>query len=248
MGEFLRFGRQNVYNTHETEIAEISRLGSEEDLKFSPFTKSINLGLFCICPSHIATKDTKLDSYKKQKREDLGVQQVGFQDPSCRSGAEARSIIHPTKNLWTSTTHQLSAPQWPCKVSHEHSTASIGTTWGRCPHLLATFTCVHANSSPSLSFTFLITSAYWIAQLILFSWINPWHFSHFLAFSSSSFSPSRHPQMIPQHSLTPKDPITSSLMGPTKPVYKGTTILEQWEWVPGKGKRKEGGRGKLCRP
>lgn len=211
MGEFLRFGRQNVYNTNETEIAEISRLGSEEYLKFSPFTKSVNLGLFCIYPSHIATKDTKLDSYKKQKMEDLGVQQVGFQDPSCRSGAEARSI-HPTKNLWASTTHPLSAPQWPCKVSHEHSTASTGTTWGRCPHLLATFTCVHANSSPSLSFTFSITSAYWIAQLILFSWINPWHFGEIFTlpgFLLLLFLPLLPPPDDTSTSLTPKDPITS---------------------------------------
>lgn len=175
---------------------------------------------------------------------------MGFQDLSCRSGAEARSFIHPTKNLWASTIHPLSVPQWPCKVSHEHSTASTGTTWGRYPHLLATFTCVHVNSSPSLSFTFLINSAYWIAQLILFSWINPWHFGGIFTLPgfSSSFSPSRHPQMIPQPSLTPKDPITSSLMGLTKPIYKGTTILEQWEGVPGKGKRKEGGRGELRRP
>lgn len=200
MGEFFRFGRQNVYNTHETEIAEISRLGSEEYLKFSPFTKSVNLGFFCVYPSHITTKDTKLDSYKKQKMEDLGVQQVGFQDPSCRSGAEARSI-HPTKNLWASTTHPLSAPNGPARSAmntQQHPQEPPGEAVLTClPHSPASMLILHPVSV--LPFRSLLHIGLLNWSCFLGSTLGTLErFSHFLAFSSSSFSRSRHPQMIPQ--------------------------------------------------
>lgn len=67
MSEFLSSGRQDVYNTRETEIlsAKISRLGLEEDLKSSPFTK-YKIGIILYLSHHRETKDTKPVSYKKQ--------------------------------------------------------------------------------------------------------------------------------------------------------------------------------------
>lgn len=69
MGEFLRSGRQDVCNTHDTEIlsAKILRLGLEEDLKFSPITKCIKLELFHIYPITEKQKIQSLFPIKSSK-------------------------------------------------------------------------------------------------------------------------------------------------------------------------------------
>lgn len=56
----------------------------EEDLEFSPFTKSVTLVLYCIYPSLRETGDTEPESYEIQKGEDLGIQLVAF--GACRAG------------------------------------------------------------------------------------------------------------------------------------------------------------------
>lgn len=144
MGEFLRSGRQDVYNTHETEIlsAKISRLGLEEDLKFSLFTKCIKLGLFCIYPITEKQKTQSLFLIKSSKGEIWEFNKGDSRNHPVAAwmGLEVSSI--PQKPLGQQNPSALSI-----KGRHEHSAAATGTTCRKLPYLPDTFVLIlHPHS------------------------------------------------------------------------------------------------------
>lgn len=171
----------------------------------------------------------------------MAVQQGGFQEPSCSSVAGAGSFIHPTETFGSTKPICSQSPNSPSRADMNTQQQPQELLVENFLTSLTFMLILHPHCFP-----FLATSAYWIGQPILLSWVNPWHFGGI--FTLLSFLLHYHPQIgrylnLP---LSPKDPTINSLVGTTT-----STIRELLFWSNREGcwEGEEKGRSgkELCR-
>lgn len=156
----------------------------------------------------------------------MGVQQGGFQEPSCSSVAGAESFIHPTETFGSTKPICSQSPNGPSRADmntqQQPQEPPVENFLTSLPHSCLFIT--HTLFSPFGYFCILDRSS---DLIVLGQPLAFWRDFHTSWLSLPLLPQNRK---IPQSTLPPKDPTTNPLVGATK-----STIRELLFWSNGEG-------------